>query len=84
VSNCWAIVTGEYPPQLGGVSDYTRLVADALVAAGDEVHIWAPALDSAGQLETVTHERGITVHRLPDHFGRHGIAALDKGLRQLP
>ena len=23
----WAILTGEYPPQPGGVSDYTRLVA---------------------------------------------------------
>jgi hypothetical protein len=23
----WHIITGEYPPQPGGVSDYTRLVA---------------------------------------------------------
>jgi len=43
----WAIITGEYPPQAGGVSDYTRIVAEALVAAGDEVHVWTPAVSGA-------------------------------------
>jgi len=38
----WAILTGEYPPQPGGVSDYTRLVAEGLAVGGDEVHVWAP------------------------------------------
>jgi glycosyltransferase involved in cell wall biosynthesis len=36
----WHIITSEYPPQFGGVSDYTRQVAAGLAAAGDEVHVW--------------------------------------------
>jgi glycosyltransferase involved in cell wall biosynthesis len=40
--NSWHIVTSEYPPDIGGVSEYTRQVAEALVAAGDEVHVWCP------------------------------------------
>ena len=39
------IITSEYPPQPGGVSDYTRIVAEGLAAAGDEVHVWCPSLE---------------------------------------
>jgi hypothetical protein len=38
----WHIITGEYPPQIGGVSDYTSLVANGLAEAGNVVHVWAP------------------------------------------
>ena len=31
----WHILTGEYPPECGGVGHYTRLVARGLAAAGD-------------------------------------------------
>jgi hypothetical protein len=40
----WHVLTGEYPPREGGVSDYTQLVAHGLVAAGDAVDVWAPAV----------------------------------------
>ena len=33
----WMMLTGEYPPQVGGVADYTQQVARALVQAGDQV-----------------------------------------------
>lgn len=36
------IITPEYPPQPGGVSDYTAQVADGLAEAGEEVHVWCP------------------------------------------
>ncbi len=42
----WHIITCEYPPQVGGVSDYTRLLAARLRNAGDDVHVWAPAFDA--------------------------------------
>lgn len=42
----WHLITPEYPPQPGGVSDYTRLVASGLAAAGDEVHVWCPPAES--------------------------------------
>ena len=38
----WHIVTSEYPPDIGGVSDYTRQVAEGLARIGDEVHVWCP------------------------------------------
>lgn len=41
------IVTSEYPPQIGGVSDYTRQIAEALADDGEEVHVWCPPVDSA-------------------------------------
>jgi glycosyltransferase involved in cell wall biosynthesis len=40
--NTWHIVTSEYPPDVGGVSDYTRQVAEELARMGDEVHVWCP------------------------------------------
>ncbi|MDE2507572.1 MAG: glycosyltransferase [Planctomycetota bacterium] len=36
------ILTGEYPPLMGGVADYTAAVASALAARGVEVHVWTP------------------------------------------
>ena len=39
----WHILTCEYPPQTGGVSDYTFLVANGL-ASHDEVHVWCPSV----------------------------------------
>jgi Glycosyl transferases group 1 len=41
-NSTWHIITCEYPPQCGGVSDYTKLVAHGLADAGDEVHVWCP------------------------------------------
>jgi glycosyltransferase involved in cell wall biosynthesis len=38
----WHIVTSEYPPDVGGVSDYTRQVAEGLARAGEDVHVWCP------------------------------------------
>jgi hypothetical protein len=39
------IITSEYYPQPGGVSDYTKQVAEGLVERGEEVHVWCPATD---------------------------------------
>lgn len=79
----WHLITGEYPPQPGGVADHTRLLAHALARSGDTVHVWAPALTiqmSAGPEEAL--ERGVTVHRLSDHFGLRGLRQLDRRLRE--
>lgn len=45
------IVTSEYPPQIGGVSDYTRQIAEALAHSGEDVHVWCP---SAGVVREAT------------------------------
>jgi glycosyltransferase involved in cell wall biosynthesis len=73
------MISGEYPPQHGGVSDYTRLVARGLADAGDQVDVWAPP--AAG---TECDDQGVTVHRLPDRFGRRSLRLLTRELDQLP
>jgi len=75
----WAILTGEYPPQTGGVADYTRQVALGLAAAGDEVDVFAPPCDIREEIV----DPGINVHHLPDHFGPRGLASLDHTLSQI-
>ncbi len=74
----WAILTGEYPPQVGGVGDHTRLVAQALAEAGDEVHVWAPAC-SPPDFESKVH-----LHRLPGRFGPQALSQLSAALNRLP
>src|SRR4029450_7271326 len=34
------IITSEYPPVMGGVSEHSRIVAHAAAAEGYEVHVW--------------------------------------------
>jgi glycosyltransferase involved in cell wall biosynthesis len=75
----WIVLTGEYPPQPGGVSDYTRLVARGLAAAGDEVHVWTPRV--AGP---EVQDRGVAVHRLPGHFGPQSLWRLHAAVRHSP
>ena len=55
---CWHVITSEYPPQPGGVSDYTYGVAVGLAAEGDQVHVWCPAYLSAQP-----QAEGVVVHR---------------------
>ena len=76
----WLILSGEYPPQPGGVSDYTRLVADALTAAGDQVEVWAPCFS----IPAGASEFDGKVHRLPDHFGLRGLVELNEALDRMP
>ena len=77
----WVLVTGEYPPQPGGVSDYTQLIAGGLACAGDEVHVWAPAPSTSQPAPT---DAGVTVHWLPGRFCRRDLANLDRFLSRMP
>ena len=68
----WHLVTPESPPQVGGVADFTRVVATALAAGGDEVHVWSP--------EPADEIASVTVHPLP---GGYAIGRLGDLGRQL-
>ncbi len=73
----WHIITGEYPPQPGGVSDYTRRIARGLVDAGDRVDVWAPPADGLDSADP-----GVTVRRLPDRFGPRALRVLSRELNR--
>jgi glycosyltransferase involved in cell wall biosynthesis len=75
----WHVITSEYPPQLGGVADYTQILSAGLAQAGDEVHVWCPfnkkePQESAGA--------GVAVHRQLGCFSpsdlRHVGTLLDR------
>jgi len=74
----WVILTGEYPPQPGGVSDYTRQLTNGLLGAGDGVTVVAPRCDDQAA------PAGVDVRRLSDHFGAAGLAELSDMLQSLP
>lgn len=71
----WKIITGEYPPQPGGVSDYTRLVALGLAARGNRVLVWAP-----GPADGALTDGPIEVRRIRDGFGPRSLGALGRGI----
>jgi glycosyltransferase involved in cell wall biosynthesis len=78
----WHIVTGEYPPDRGGVADYTASVAAVLAERGVDVHVWSAGAE-VGSDEVVGPE-GVTVHRLAGCFGPGGLARLDRALDRFP
>jgi glycosyltransferase involved in cell wall biosynthesis len=87
----WHIITGEYPPQPGGVSDYTRLVARGLAAAGDPVTVWAPPIAPADPQSLLnlldparddSQDPGIELKRLPDRFGARSLRLLSETLNR--
>ncbi len=75
----WCIVTCEYPPLAGGVSDHTFQLVRALAAAGDVVDVWCPPAPAAPP-----DVAGVSVHVLPSHFGRDALRVLGAALRALP
>ena len=38
----WHVISGRYPPAIGGVASYSHAVAAGLAARGCEVHAWTP------------------------------------------
>jgi glycosyltransferase involved in cell wall biosynthesis len=78
----WHLITGAYPPQPGGVSDYTRQLCRGLARSGELAHVWAPAL---AQHETeAEEENGILVHRLQAGFSVTGLRELSRRLAAFP
>jgi glycosyltransferase involved in cell wall biosynthesis len=56
--NEWHLITSEYPPMPGGVSDYSQTLAKCLAMSGDTVHVWCPL--SEAEIEDVEN---VLVHR---------------------
>lgn len=75
MKDVWHVITGVYPPQPGGVSDYTALLAAGLAADGSDVHVWAPPAEG---ITPVTH--GVTIHRHAGRWSRSDLTRLDGAL----
>jgi len=75
----WHLITGEYPPQTGGVSDYTHRVAKALADEGDDVHVWCPPAPAG-----TTNYAGVTVHRDLGRVTSADLRSLSQELDRFP
>lgn len=75
------LLTGEYPPQFGGVSDYSYGVARGLAARGVPVHVWCPPAEASDGSSAL---QGVTVHRLAGTWSRGDFARLDEAIEQTP
>ncbi len=80
----WHIVTCEYPPAVGGVADYAQLVAEALAAAGDDVHVWCPAARDATAAAADADPARPHVHPILGDAGSADLRALDEALDAMP
>jgi hypothetical protein len=73
------MITCEYPPQTGGVSDYSHGVAAGLAAEGDEVHVWCPACPGEAPATD-----GVTLHREFGSFTKEDLGRVGRQLDQYP
>lgn len=81
----WHLITPEYPPQLGGVSDYTCQLAAGFSAQGDDVHVWCPegVRHPDGPNDPVAAP-GVTVHREFGRFAPADLRAVGRKLDRFP
>ncbi len=79
MTRSWHLVTGEFPPAPGGVSDYTRAIAAGLAAAGDTVDVWCPGAEGL-----VNDPPGVQVHRSAGRWTGSDLRRLDDELDATP
>lgn len=76
-------LTGEYPPDEGGVADYTRCLAEALVERGVAVDVVSGRSGSTDGVDDIATDRSdrngpaVRVHRVMRDWGWSSIRALD-------
>jgi len=75
----WHVITCEYPPQTGGVSDYTFGLAEGLAAEGDTVHVWCPPHKGARP-----DAKGVAAHPEMGEFRPSDLRRVDEQLDQFP
>jgi len=76
----WHLVAGGYPPEAGGVADYTAILARALADTGAAVHVWC----AGTAVRPETEANGVVVHRIAGRFGPGALLRLDRALDRFP
>ncbi|HLY99235.1 MAG TPA: glycosyltransferase [Candidatus Angelobacter sp.] len=79
MSRQWHIVTCEFPPQIGGVGDYSFEIAKELARFGDEVHVWCGS--ASGEAPECT---GVSVHRMMGGFSPRDLWRAGKLMDEFP
>jgi glycosyltransferase involved in cell wall biosynthesis len=78
----WHLITCEFPPRFGGVSDYCGQVAAGLRAAGEQVHVWCDEFDgftsegiarAAALIDACPAPRRLLVQWVPHGYGRRSM-----------
>src|SRR5581483_9620197 len=77
------IITPEYPPQSGGVSDYVVQLAEGLAQEGEDVHVWVPS-DPKSAGSVAENGSGVHVHRDLGRVGPEDLKAVGKKLDRFP
>ncbi len=75
------IITCEFPPEKGGVADYTLILSRELSRLGQEVVVWAPPEPASG---TATNSPEVKVVRLRGRFLPSDLLALERELNRYP
>lgn len=76
MQDTWHIISGKYPPQTGGVSDYTVALSEALAERGCSVHLWVRGFET----DSECINPNLTVHRCVGDFGRASLKSLGRQL----
>ena len=63
------LITGEYPPLQGGVGDFTRELARALIAAGHEAQVVTTAVSHQQSAISPSREDDVVVQRVVSSWG---------------
>lgn len=73
------ILSAEYPPRIGGVSDHVAQISAGIAATGREVHVW-----SGGEEESHGTDDGVNVHRVRKAFSSAGLKRIGVLLDDAP
>lgn len=82
------LITCEYPPLIGGVSEHSRVLAERAAAEGFDVHVWTATNRTSGRgtadIRDRRHSRNIEVRPALGDFSSSALAMADMALDEWP